>query len=121
MTGRSTVDESIITGESMAVPKAPGDKIIGGTLNLNGMLNMRATRVGAETGLAQIIKLVEQAQADKAPIQNFADRVSAYFVPIVVCIAILTLITWLLLCGTNETAQGWMHDNGGKLIMHDHY
>lgn len=94
---RSTADESIITGESMAVPKKPGDKIIGGTINLNGTVNMRAIRVGSETGLAQvtekerrkiirrvgltfmqIIRLVEQAQADKAPIQNYADKVSAY-------------------------------------------
>lgn len=110
--GRTTADESIITGEAMAVPKAPGDRIIGGTLNLNGMVNMRATRVGTETGLAQIIKLVEQAQADKAPIQNFADRVSAYFVPTVICISVLTFITWLILCASSGTVLKWMEAIG---------
>eukprot|EP00026_Physarum_polycephalum_P002085 Phypoly_transcript_02089.p1 GENE.Phypoly_transcript_02089~~Phypoly_transcript_02089.p1 ORF type:complete len:954 (+),score=145.65 Phypoly_transcript_02089:41-2902(+) len=98
--GRSTADESIITGESMAVPKKVGDKIIGGTLNLNGNIFMRATRVGSETGLAQIIRLVEQAQSDKAPIQSYADRVSAHFVPTVVIISLITFLVWLVLCAT---------------------
>lgn len=98
VSGRSTADESIITGESMAVPKKSGDKVIGGTLNLNGVLYMRATRVGAETGLAQIIRLVEQAQADKAPIQSYADRVSAHFVPTVVIISLVTFLVWLIVC-----------------------
>lgn len=115
--GRSTVDESIITGESMAVPKIPGDKIIGGTLNLNGMVNMRATRVGSETGLAQIIKLVEQAQAEKAPIQSFADHVSSYFVPIVVSIGVFTFITWLILCASSGTALSWMMAKGETSVL----
>jgi len=107
ISGRSTADESIITGESMAVPKKAGDKIIGGTLNLNGTVHMRATRVGSETGLAQIIRLVEQAQADKAPIQNYADRVSGHFVPTVVIISIVTFLVWLILCAAG-VADGIM-------------
>jgi Cu+-exporting ATPase len=113
ISGRSTADESIITGESMAVPKKPGDKVIGGTINLNGMLYMRATRVGAETGLAQIIRLVEQAQADKAPIQSYADRVSAHFVPTVVIISLVTFLIWLILCaaGTADSLMASDHEN----------
>lgn len=107
ISGRSTADESIITGESMAVPKKTGDKIIGGTINLNGTVNMRATRVGSETGLAQIIRLVERAQADKAPIQNYADRVSAHFVPTVVLISLATFLVWLVLCAVG-VADGMM-------------
>lgn len=105
VSGRSTADESIITGESMAVPKKAGDKIIGGTINLNGTIFMRATRVGSETGLAQIIKLVEQAQSDKAPIQSYADKISAHFVPIVVIIALGTFLVWLVLCAMGAASS----------------
>jgi len=95
--GRSSVDESLVTGESMPVTKEAGSKVIGSTINLSGMLRFRATKVGKETLLAQIIKMVEQAQASKAPIQRLADLVSSYFVPVVICIAILTFIVWLFL------------------------
>jgi Cu+-exporting ATPase len=109
VSGRSSADESIITGESMAVLKKPGDKVIGGTINQNGMLHIRATRVGAETGLAQIIRLVEQAQSDKAPIQSYADRISAHFVPTVVIISLITFLIWLIVCAT--TAGQALMDN----------
>ena len=95
--GNSAVDESMLTGESMPVEKAPGDSLYGATLNGHGALYYRATRVGQETALAQIIRLVEEAQGSRAPIQRLADRISAWFVPIVVGLATLSFLTWLLL------------------------
>jgi len=93
--GRSAVDESLLTGESMPVEKGPGDEVVGATLNREGALKFRATRVGAETALAQIIRLVQQAQGSKAPIQRLADRVAAVFVPVVILIAFVTFLIWL--------------------------
>jgi P-type Cu+ transporter len=95
--GRSAIDESMLTGESLPVEKQPGDPVIGATLNKLGMLKFEATRVGRETALAQIIKLVEDAQGSKAPIQKLADQVSAVFVPIVIGIALLTFTAWYFL------------------------
>jgi Cu+-exporting ATPase len=92
--GRSAVDESMITGESLPVEKAPGDPVIGATLNKQGLLKFEATKVGRETALAQIIKLVEQAQGSKAPIQRLVDKVSAYFVPAVIVLALITFGVW---------------------------
>ena len=92
--GRSSVDESMLTGESLPVEKTPGQEVIGGTINKLGLLKFEATKIGKDTALAQIIKLVEQAQASKAPIQNLADKISAVFVPVVIGIATLTFIAW---------------------------
>jgi Cu+-exporting ATPase len=92
--GRSSVDESMITGEGMPVRKAPGDEVIGATLNKTGSFRFRATKVGKDTALAQIIKLVQEAQGSKAPIQRLADVISGYFVPVVISIAIGTFIIW---------------------------
>jgi Cu+-exporting ATPase len=94
--GTTSVDQSMLTGESVPVLRTVGDEVIGGTLNRQGMIKMRATRVGRETALAQIIKLVEQAQGSRAPIQRLVDRVSAVFVPIVIAVAALTFTAWLL-------------------------
>jgi Cu+-exporting ATPase len=94
--GHSTLDESMLTGESVPVEKAQGDEVIGATINKAGSLRFRATKVGEETALAQIIRLVEEAQGSKAPIQRIADRVSARFVPAVIAIALLSLAVWLL-------------------------
>jgi len=94
--GASSVDESMLTGESMPVEKTPGTAVIGGTLNRTGLLRFRTTRVGAETALAQIIKLVEEAQASTAPIQRLADQVTHYFVPAVVGVAVLAFASWWL-------------------------
>jgi Cu+-exporting ATPase len=94
--GVTGVDQSMLTGESMPVLRAVGDEVIGGTLNGQGMIKIRATRVGRETALAQIIKLVEQAQGSRTPIQRLVDRISAVFVPIVIAVAALTFVAWLL-------------------------
>ncbi|TNJ64080.1 copper-translocating P-type ATPase [Paenibacillus hemerocallicola] len=92
--GSSSVDESMLTGESIPVSKRQGDPVIGATLNKNGMLRIQATKVGKETALAQIIKVVEEAQGSKAPIQRIADVISGIFVPIVVGIAVVTFLVW---------------------------
>lgn len=97
--GRSSVDESMLTGESMPVAKAPGDEVIGATLNRMGLLRAEATRVGRDTALAQIVHLVEQAQASRAPIQRLADHVSAWFVPAVIAAAAATFLGWFFLGG----------------------
>lgn len=97
--GSSAVDESMITGESLPVEKHVGDKVIGATMNKVGSFEFEATRVGSETALAQIIRLIEEAQGSKAPIQAFADRISSWFVPAVIGIAVLTFLVWYLLLG----------------------
>ncbi len=98
--GSSSVDESMLTGESMPVQKDVSSKVAGATMNNEGMLKIRVNKVGKETALAQIIKLVEDAQTSKAPIQAFADKVSQYFVPAVILIAVLDFFFWLILLNT---------------------
>jgi len=101
--GHSAVDEKMITGESVPVEKKAGDTVIGATINKMGMLKFRATQVGVDTTLMQIVKMVEEAQASSAPIQRMADRISAYFVPAVIGVAILTFAVWYFIFG-NFTA-----------------
>jgi Cu+-exporting ATPase len=97
--GSSTIDEAMVTGESVPVRKQPGDEVIGATINKTGSFQFQATRVGKDTFLAQIVKLVQQAQGSKAPIQRLADQVTEWFVPAVMAIAILTFIVWFNVMG----------------------
>ncbi|MCU4904320.1 heavy metal translocating P-type ATPase [Bacillus paranthracis] len=94
--GKSAIDESMLTGESIPVDKTIGDVVIGSTMNKNGFLKVKATKVGRDTALAQIIKVVEEAQGSKAPIQRVADQISGIFVPVVVVIAIITFAVWMI-------------------------
>ncbi|MGF1479231.1 MAG: heavy metal translocating P-type ATPase [Cyanophyceae cyanobacterium] len=102
--GTSTIDEAMVTGESLPVKKQPGDEVIGATINKTGSFKFRATRVGKDTVLAQIVKLVQQAQGSKAPIQRLADRVTGWFVPVVIAIAILTFVIWFDVMGNLSLA-----------------
>jgi len=95
--GSSSVDEAMITGESMPVTRQPGDSVTGATINRNGRLVIQATRIGEETLLSQIVRMVRDAQGDKAPVQRFADNVSAWFVPVVILLAVATLAIWYLI------------------------
>jgi Cu+-exporting ATPase len=108
--GESAVDESMATGESMPVNKRPGDEVIGATVNQDGLLKVRATRVGKDTFLAQVVRLVEQAQGTKVPIQAFADQVTAVFVPIVLVVALLTFLAWLLFPDVLRPVAEWAAD-----------
>ena len=94
ISGASSVDESMLTGESIPVTREAGDEVFAGTINQSGSFTFQATRVGSETALARIIRLVEEAQGSKAPIQRFADRVASIFSPVVIVIAIITFAVW---------------------------
>ena len=94
--GDTSIDESMLTGESIPVEKSSGDSVIGSTMNKNGSIMIEATQVGGDTALSHIIKVVEDAQSSKAPIQRLADIISGYFVPIVVSIAVITFIIWII-------------------------
>ena len=102
--GSSAIDRSFLTGEAVPLEVEPGDEVVGGAVNSHGRLIVRATRVGAETALAQIARLVEEAQAGKAPVQRLVDRISAVFVPVVIAIALATLSVWLLAGATAGVA-----------------
>ena len=105
--GESYLDESMATGESMPVNKTPGDEVIGATVNQEGLLKIKATKVGKDTFLSQVIKMVEECQGSKVPIQEFADRITSYFVPTVLAIAALTLIVWLIFPNLLQPITAW--------------
>ncbi len=115
--GTSSVDESMMTGESVPVEKGPDDPLIGATINQQGLLRMRATKVGTDTRLSQIIRAVEQAQGSKAPIQRLADRISGIFVPVVLLISVLTFIGWAILGLLNPTLALTGMRMGGVFAM----
>jgi Cu+-exporting ATPase len=121
--GESAVDESMATGESMPVNKHPGDEVIGATVNQEGLLKVEATRIGKDTFLSQVIKLVDECQGSKVPIQEFADKVTGVFVPIVIAIAALTVLAWVLLPGLMRTFVNagtflpWVNPDLGVLTL----
>ncbi|CAN4127393.1 unnamed protein product [Withania somnifera] len=106
--GQSHVNESMITGESRPVAKRKGDMVIGGTVNENGVLHIRATKVGSESALSQIVRLVESAQMAKAPVQKFADRISKYFVPLVIILSLSTWLAWFLAGKYDGYPKSWI-------------
>ena len=107
VSGTSSVDESLATGESMPVDKKTDDKVIGATINKQGILKVKATKIGKDTFLSQVIKLVEEAQGSKIPIQAMADRITGFFVPVIIGIAALTLVGWLLFPGFFGSIAQW--------------
>ncbi len=115
--GTSSVDESMLTGESLPVSKSVGDQVIGATINNQGVLYIKIERVGSETTLSQIIKLVEDSQASKAPIQGLADKISSIFVPIVVLIAILDFILWYTLISIGVVPSDWLLSGTGPFLF----
>ncbi|WCJ26259.1 Copper-transporting ATPase HMA5 [Euphorbia peplus] len=106
--GQSHVNESMITGEARPVAKRKGDPVIGGTVNENGVLHIKATRVGSESALSQIVRLVESAQMAKAPVQKFADRISKYFVPLVIVLSLSTWLAWFLAGKFHGYPDSWI-------------
>ena len=104
ISGTSTIDEAMVTGESIPVQKQPGDEVIGATINKTGSFKFKATRVGRDTVLAQIVQLVQDAQGSKAPIQRLADQVTGWFVPVVIAIAIATFVLWFMIMGNISLA-----------------
>ncbi|XP_056687744.1 probable copper-transporting ATPase HMA5 isoform X2 [Spinacia oleracea] len=106
--GQTYVNESMITGESRPVPKRKGDTVIGGTVNQNGVLHIKATRVGSASALSQIVRLVESAQMAKAPVQKLADRISKFFVPLVIILSISTWLAWFLAGKFNSYPKSWI-------------
>jgi Cu+-exporting ATPase len=114
--GRSSVDESMISGEPIPVEKEPGAKVIGGTINGTGSLLMQAERVGSETLLAQIVRMVGDAQSSRAPVQRLADQVARYFVPAVLGVSVLSFLTWAFLGGESSLAHGLVNATAVLLI-----
>ncbi len=115
--GSSAIDESMVTGESMPLNKTVGDEVIGATVNQQGVLHVKATKVGGETALAQIVKLVQDAQTSKAPIQDLADKISSVFVPVVVFIAIADFIIWYTLISLGVVPQSWLLEGTGPFLF----
>ncbi len=105
--GRSSVDESMTTGESLPAVREEGDEVIGGTVNQDGILKIEATKVGEESFLSQVVELVRDAQATKVPVQAFADRVTGYFVPAVICISIITFLMWAVFPDIFQSVAAW--------------
>jgi len=114
--GRSNVDEAMVTGESVPVPKQDGSEVIGGTVNGHGALRVRVTQTGKDTTLARIIKLVQDAQSNKAPVQRYADRISQIFVPVILVIALIDFIVWYSLVLSDVVPEAWTEKEGDVLF-----
>lgn len=114
--GEAMVNESIITGEAMPVSKIVGSQVLGATVNEEGMIHVKVTRVGSDATLGRILRLLEDAQTQRAPIQAFADRISSYFVPCVVATSLLTFFVWFIACETGAVPAEWMGDSGSFLF-----
>lgn len=115
--GESSLDESMVTGEVMPVVKRIGDQVIGGTVNGPGSFDMRVSKAGKDTALSQIVKLVEEAQTSKAPIQAFADTVAGYFVPVVIALSLITFFVWMIIAHTTSTLPHIFHEAGANKFM----
>jgi Cu+-exporting ATPase len=121
--GESAIDESMVTGESLPIDKKKNDRVIGATVNQDGILYIKATKVGKDTFLANVIKLVEEAQGSKVPIQEFADKITAYFVPVVIVISILTFVAWLIFPNFMQSIAGffdflpWINFSVGNIAL----
>lgn len=117
VSGESSIDESMVTGEVIPVTKRVGDMVMGGTVNGHGTFNMRVSRAGKDTALAQIVKLVQDAQTSKAPIQAFADTVAGYFVPTVISLSLLTFFGWMVVAHTSHKLPMIFHEQGSNTFM----
>lgn len=115
--GEGRVDESMLTGESKTVKKVVGDRALGATLNVEGLFHMQVTGIDTDTALSQIIRLVEDAQASKAPIQAYADYISSIFVPVVVALALGTFAVWHILCARDGIPKDWIPNSDGKFVF----
>ncbi|CAG8555479.1 4738_t:CDS:1 [Gigaspora margarita] len=117
LSGESTVDESMVTGEAFPIKKRQNDSLIGGTVNGSGKFEMKVTRAGSDTALAQIVNLVKEAQTSKAPIQELADTVAGYFVPVVVMLGVLTFTTWMILSKILDPPPDIFKDDNNRLVV----
>ncbi|CAG8546337.1 16943_t:CDS:1 [Cetraspora pellucida] len=117
LSGQSTVDESMVTGEALPIKKRQNDSVIGGTVNGSGTFEMRITHAGNDTALAQIVKLVKEAQTSKAPIQELADTVAGYFVPVVITLGVLTFVTWMILSKILDPPPDIFNNENDRLVM----
>ncbi|CAG8503696.1 18858_t:CDS:2 [Gigaspora rosea] len=117
LSGESTVDESMVTGEAFPIKKRQNDSVIGGTVNGSGKFEMEVTRAGSDTALAQIVNLVKEAQTSKAPIQELADTVAGYFVPVVVMLGVLTFTTWMILSKILDPPPDIFKDDNNRLVV----
>ncbi|KAG2822178.1 Copper-transporting ATPase [Phytophthora cactorum] len=115
--GEGRVDESMLTGESKTIEKVTGDRVLGATLNVDGLFHMKVTGVDSDTALNQIIRLVEDAQTSKAPIQAYADYISSIFVPTVVVLALVTFAIWYILSILDAVPENWIPDSDGKFVF----
>ncbi|KAK1929178.1 putative copper-transporting ATPase HMA5 [Phytophthora citrophthora] len=115
--GKGRLDESMLTGESKTIHKGIGDRVLGATLNVDGLFHMNVTGIDSDTALSQIIRLVETAQTSKAPIQEYADYISSLFVPAVLGLSIVTFVVWYTLCEVDIVPESWVPDSDGKFVF----